>query len=66
MMKRVFLFQNIVGAESIVCTQWQNIVGAAAPTAPMVPMPVMLCVMAEVDFRSNYFYHYSSYSISVL
>ena len=27
-MKNVFLFQNIVGAEYIVCTHWQNIVGA--------------------------------------
>ena len=36
-MKRVFLFQNIVDAEYIVCTYWLNIAGAAAPTAPMVP-----------------------------
>ena len=33
MMKMVFFFQNIVGAH------WLNIVGAAAPTAPMVPTP---------------------------
>ena len=36
-MERVFLFQNIVGAEYIVCTLWLNTVGADAPTAPMVP-----------------------------
>ena len=34
--KDVFLM-NIVGAKFIVCTHWLNIVGAAAPTAPMVP-----------------------------
>ena len=40
-MKRVYLlFQNIVGAECIVCIHWLNIVGAAAPTAPMVPTPM--------------------------
>ena len=39
-MKKLFLFQNIVGAEYIACTHWLNIVGAAAPTAPMVPTPM--------------------------
>ena len=38
------LLQNIVGAEYIVCTHWLNIVGATAPTAPMVPTP-MKCVV---------------------
>ena len=28
-----FLSQNILGAEYIACTDWINIVGAAAPTA---------------------------------
>ena len=31
------LSQNIVGKEYIICTHWINIVGAAAPTVPMVP-----------------------------
>ena len=34
------LFLNIVGAECIVCTHWRYIVGAAAPTSPMVPTPM--------------------------
>ena len=34
------LLQNIVGAEYILCTRWLNIVDAAAPTAPMVPIPM--------------------------
>ena len=34
------LLQNIVGSEYIVCTHWLNIVGAAAPTAPMIPAPM--------------------------
>ena len=34
--KRVLL-QNIVGAEYMVYTHWLNILGAAAPTAPVVP-----------------------------
>ena len=40
-MKKVFLFQNIVGAEytANACIHLQNIAGAAAPTAPMVPTP---------------------------
>ena len=33
--------ENIVGAEYIVCTHWLNIVGAAAPTAPMVLTPML-------------------------
>ena len=41
MTKRAFLFQNIVGAEYIVCTHCLNIVGASAPTAPMVPTPMI-------------------------
>ena len=41
-MKKVFLSQNIVGANYIVCTHWLNIVGAAAPIAPMVPTPMVL------------------------
>ena len=36
------LLQNIVGAEYIVSTHWLNIVGAAAPTAPMVPTPMLI------------------------
>ena len=36
------LLENVVGAEYIICTHWLNIVGAAAPTAPMVPTPVVL------------------------
>ena len=39
-MKRVSSFQNIVGVEYIVCTHCLNIVGAGAPTAPMVPTPM--------------------------
>ena len=34
------LFQNIVGAECTVCTHWPYIVGAAVPTASMVPTPM--------------------------
>ena len=34
------LLQNIASAERIVCTYWLNIVGTAAPTAPMVPTPM--------------------------
>ena len=39
--KGVFL-QNIVSAEYIVCTHWLDIVGADAPTAPMVPTPMIV------------------------
>ena len=42
MMKQVFLSQNIVGAEYIVCTHWLNIVGAAALTTPMVATPMAI------------------------
>ena len=39
-----FLPQNIVGAQYIACTHWPNIVGAQAPTEPMVPTPMMSAV----------------------
>ena len=44
MMERVFLSQNIVSAEQIVCTHWLNNVGAAAPTVPMVPKPSVTAI----------------------
>ena len=34
------LLQNIVSAKYIVCTHWLNIVGAPAPTTPMIPTPM--------------------------
>ena len=41
--EKVFLFENIVGAEYIVCTHWLNIVGAAAPIAALVPILRLWC-----------------------
>ena len=38
------LLHNIVGAEYTVCTHWLNIEGATAPTEPMVPTPMSLCL----------------------
>ena len=39
----VFPFENIVGAEYLVCTHWLNIVGAAAGLHPLHPWLLRLC-----------------------
>ena len=41
------MLQNNVGAECIVRTHWLNIVGATAPTAPMVPTPMFDRLMSS-------------------
>ena len=64
----LFLFVNIVGAEYIVCTHCQIIVGAAAPTEPMVPT-LMVVPLIEYDelmkFRLSYFQRFALRRIQI-